>query len=292
MPSRPTRWPRAIGQRSPKPAVARRPVGAPACSARQFVTAVVPSPRWTAPARRRARGTPASAAAASAARRPSTRARGVVGAFPRQPRVPSVTKQSVNVPPMSIPIAYAGMGPRDNSGGRAAGARQHRPPRSSPRRRRPMYVAMGCAHADALARLGAREIGQADLDAGLPPPDPATLRAAYRAETASAFHAWLGFAAALFLFFLGIGAVMEGAYHPERTAWAIVFYGGCVAACAAALGLSRLTRAPTEVVSVVFAAVIAILLSGYARTVGAEAEVHLMAHICLMCGLASILPLG
>jgi signal transduction histidine kinase len=155
-----------------------------------------------------------------------------------------------------------------------------------------MYVAMGCAHADALARLGAREIGQVDLDAGLPPPDPATLRAAYRAETASAFHAWLGFAAALFLFFLGIGAVMEGAYHPERTAWAIVFYGGCVAACAAALGLSRLTRAPTEVVSVVFAAVIAILLSGYARTVGAEAEVHLMAHICLMCGLASILPLG
>ena len=106
MPSMPSRWPRAIVQRSVKPRVTRSPVGAPARSARQFVIAVVPSAKCVVAASTSRIGTPRSAAAASsAATRPSASVPGVVGALPRQPRTPSVRKQSVKVPPMSTPIA-------------------------------------------------------------------------------------------------------------------------------------------------------------------------------------------
>jgi signal transduction histidine kinase len=141
---------------------------------------------------------------------------------------------------------------------------------------------------------GVREVSAAEVAPRAPAPDAAAIRAAYRQETARALHGWLGLAATIFLFFIGIGSLLEWFHHPARGAPALVFYLDYTIVWVLALVASRHPRgrARTALIAMGLEAAVAILLSGYAATVGAEAEIYLMAHICLMCGLASVVPLG
>ena len=133
----------------------------------------------------------------------------------------------------------------------------------------------------------------AGLDGGAEP-TAADLRVAYAHETARTLRHRLDLSAVLFLAFVGTAVLLETTLHPERARVVAAFYLAEVLACGLAACAYRLRPDPASTVTIgaVLAGSLAILMNAYTAVVGSGAETLAMGLVCLMSGLAVLLPWG
>src|SRR3989442_10252784 len=125
-------------------------------------------------------------------------------------------------------------------------------------------------------------------------PEPSTLRAAYREETARLLRRRLDLASVLFLLFISLACVLEWTYFPERRYRLQIVYGAEVLACLVAAAACRLPRfrLSTGAIGAILSATLAWLMSYYNIASGARIEPLAMGQICLLSGLVVLLPWG
>ena len=125
-------------------------------------------------------------------------------------------------------------------------------------------------------------------------PPPAEVEALYRAETARTVRNRLDLTVLLLLVFVGIGVVIEQRAHPERM-WQVtltylleaVIGLSAVAACR----VERLA-AYTVPIAAAMGCMLAIVDGVYIRVLAGDVQSLAMAQVCLMSGLAVMVPWG
>src|SRR3989442_7479562 len=105
-------------------------------------------------------------------------------------------------------------------------------------------------------------------------PEPSTLRAAYREETARLLRRRLDLASVLFLLFISLACVLEWTYFPERRDRLQIVYGAEVLACLVAAVACRRSRfrLSTGAIAPILSATLAGLMSYYNIASGARIQ--------------------
>jgi signal transduction histidine kinase len=130
--------------------------------------------------------------------------------------------------------------------------------------------------------------------AGGAEPAPAALAAAYRDETLRTIRQRLTLAVTFFLVFTGIAVALEHLYHPERGGVLARHYALEAVFCFGALGSLALRRLErwTPVIAALLCGALSLLMIRYNIVVGGQAERCAMFQVCLLTGLAVLLPWG
>ncbi len=124
--------------------------------------------------------------------------------------------------------------------------------------------------------------------------EEAALRDAHRAETDRLLRSRLDLTVVLFLFFVGASVVIESMQAPTRGRPVMLVYALEALACLLAVVACRLPGFPLgpRAIAAGLASTLAALLSAYNASVGGSVERLAMAHICLLTGIAVLLPWG
>ena len=126
------------------------------------------------------------------------------------------------------------------------------------------------------------------------PGDEHAVRAGYVQETARLVRRRLNLTVCLFLGFVGLTVYTEYVWHPDRQRAVVVVYVLETAACLATLVAANLGRLRDRVVDVAagMACALAFLLSAYNAIVRMPPETLAIADVCLLTGVAVLLPWG
>ncbi len=125
-------------------------------------------------------------------------------------------------------------------------------------------------------------------------PPPAEVEALYGAETARTVRSRLDLTVLLLFLFVGISVVFEQRAHPERLGPLVLTYVVEVLVAVVAVTACRIPRlAPhTVAIAAAMASTLAVMNGVYIRRIGGDIDSLAMAQVCLMTGLAVMLPWG
>ena len=143
-----------------------------------------------------------------------------------------------------------------------------------------------------MTRSEGAEAARGGGGAGVPEARRPELVAAYRAETARILRRRLDLAVALFVSLMGVAVFLQRTYHPEHGPLVVLVYGGEALACLLALLACRLPRVWPGTMGALLVAVLALLIAWYHGQVGGGAERFATAQVCLLTGVAVLLPWG
>jgi signal transduction histidine kinase len=120
------------------------------------------------------------------------------------------------------------------------------------------------------------------------------LRDEYLNETGRLIRRRLTLTVVLFLLFIGVGVYAETVSHPERRAAVLFIYGLEIVACVTTLAAVHIGRLRHRIAAITAAlgSTLAFCLSAYSAIVRQNPETLAIAQVCLMTGVAVLLPWG